>query len=47
MQNNFAGLHGVFADQYQPNSSESLASLPPWLEEPTQFLNAVAKLAGH
>lgn len=34
MQNNFAGLHGVFADQYQPSSSQNLASLSPWLEEP-------------
>lgn len=47
MQNNFAGFHGVFADQYQPNISQGLAPLPPWLVEPTQFLKTVEKTAGH
>lgn len=47
MQNNFTELHGVSADQYQPNGSRSLASLPLRLEKPTQFLKTVGKLAGH
>lgn len=38
MQNNFTELHGVSADQHQPSGSQSLASVPPQLEKPTQFL---------